>query len=144
MTSTTCLPIAMPSKRKTHRIRVFSAGSPTGKTLLHQQYVYIVTCRSSGRSARLPWTANTHPLTLFARFKNEKIREPNAIAHLENIQIFFYWYAKKSKGKLGKRSTITTLLYQVGRFGCMYNRSYKDIVLDSTLDEVRNVSSLAP
>jgi hypothetical protein len=81
---------------------------------------------------------------LFARFKNEILNEPHAEADVENAQIFFYWYAEKSKGKLAERSTITTLLYKVGRFGCMYNRLYTGSISHPMLDVVREVSILAP
>jgi hypothetical protein len=56
------------------------------------------------------------------------------------------WYANNSEGRLlDKRPTLTTLLYRVGRFGCMYNRAYKDfVVTDDLLDDVRNVRFTTP
>ena len=55
------------------------------------------------------------------------------------------WYAVNSNGRIGERPTLNTLLWRVGRFGCMYNKSYKDfVVTDDLLDDIRKVRLLIP
>jgi hypothetical protein len=68
------------------------------------------------------------------------LEEPDAIADLKMIQAYMWWYASRAKGRLADKPTLTTLLYRVGRFGCMYQRNYKEVVPEETLDEVRSVS----
>lgn len=68
------------------------------------------------------------------------MEEPNMFPDLETIQIYMKWLAERSKGRLAEKPTVSTLSWRVGRFGCMYNRNYANVISDETINEVREVS----
>jgi hypothetical protein len=81
---------------------------------------------------------------LLGRFKHE-IEDPQAIPDPSTFQTYMYWYGANSKGRLRERPSLSTLLWRVGRFGCMYNKLYKGfVVTDDLLDDVRTVRLYDP
>lgn len=58
----------------------------------------------------------------------------------DTLKTFFFWYAANSKGKISELSSLSTLLWKVGRFGCMFRRVYKTAILEEALEAVRIVS----
>ncbi|KAJ8067012.1 hypothetical protein OCU04_004392 [Sclerotinia nivalis] len=62
---------------------------------------------------------------------------PDAFPDLETIETFLMWHASNAKGKLNEKLSIKTLLYKVGRFGCMYDAVYHYKISDTVLDLAR-------
>ncbi|EDN95920.1 predicted protein [Sclerotinia sclerotiorum 1980 UF-70] len=62
---------------------------------------------------------------------------PNAFPDLETIETFLMWHASNAKGRLNEKLSIKTLLYKVGRFGCMYDAVYHYKIPDTVLDLAR-------
>ncbi|PMD22695.1 hypothetical protein NA56DRAFT_570330, partial [Hyaloscypha hepaticicola] len=80
---------------------------------------------------------DSRKLTLLYRFKRLS-EDPLAIPDQPTFETYMAWYAVNSNGRIGERPTLNTLLWRVGRFGCMYNKSYKDfVVTDDLLDDIR-------
>lgn len=76
-------------------------------------------------------------LTL-ARFKAE-ISELDAVPNLDNLQLFAWLCASRSKGRMAEHADVKTLYFNISRFRSFYNKCHQYHILKDDIDEVKRV-----
>jgi hypothetical protein len=76
-------------------------------------------------------------LTL-ARFKAE-ISEPDAVPNLDNLQLFAWLCASRSKGRIAEHADVKTLCFNISRFRSFYNKCHQYHICDISTDDIDEV-----
>lgn len=88
------------------------------------------------------------PLLLSRRLINSRLVQANGYPECpptkDLLEEYWWWYAGQSRGKIGERSTLKTILYMVGRFPRMYSEFYDHEVSPGLTEELERVSSYYP
>ena len=64
-------------------------------------------------------------------------------ADFEHYEEYFYWYAERSKGRIGEHATVPTIQHQVGRWRAMLKYCYEVELSDLVVGKLRKVSFLS-
>ncbi|KUJ13178.1 uncharacterized protein LY89DRAFT_737161 [Mollisia scopiformis] len=67
----------------------------------------------------------------------KEMAEPNLVPDTDNLRLFAWWSASKSKGRLAEKADIKTLCFNMGRFQRLYNACHKYQIPDEDLKDVR-------
>jgi hypothetical protein len=81
-------------------------------------------------------------LTL-ARFKAE-ISEPDAVPNLDNLQLFAWLCASRSRGRMAEHADVKTLCFNISRFRSFYNKCHQYHISTDDIDEVKRVCHPGP
>jgi hypothetical protein len=75
---------------------------------------------------------------ILARFKAE-ITEPDAIPNLDNLQLFAWLCASRSKGRMAEHADVKTLCFNISRFRSFYNKCNQYHISTDDIDEAKRV-----
>ena len=94
----------------------------------------------SSLSDMLPYPIRGLTLT---RFKAE-ISEPHAVPNMDNLQLFAWLCASRSKGRMAAHADVKTLCFNISRFRSFYNKCNQYQISTDDIGEVKRVGKPSP